>query len=1123
MLFREADLADPANTPVFKALWELDDPTVTNLVALLVIAARRPVADTPWLDEVLEGGKAVPVSDTVLAHAAKVLGVTRRAARKPLPVANLYVVPEEANQFIEMGRWSRKRRRSPSVPFLAAGGFALLAAIVITIVMVTWGGKGATPLDPGTSPATPAIADTGPPSPIAKPGVIETKWAAITPGPAITIAKGLVSGIDVVPPNTKIVRSYPLAGMSVLAAWPLPDGAHALVVSKTGIGVLDLDTAQVQPFKVSRSEIIHAAISTDRKYVVVGVKDHSIRCFDIAKGESRWSKKFPGAIGALATTPDGQRVAATAEKVGYMEWSVADGSELRRHESLQATHLVFTPDGHFAVAAGEAGVELWSLDDAKIRSLDTSIFASAVAISPDGKQALASAGNDLKSWTLPDGKSLPDRSSTVKHPISALSISSDGTLLVGSQNGEVALLGADETMSAVSRAGDSGGIVSFGVTQDGAYALATSEKGSIALCRVADLVRPLGPSMIGPTAGCLEYARSLPIAPEYTMFAVGAKGDQFLTASSSKVMIFDAAKFTKLDQFQLTGGHIVAAGFGPDDKIIVCQTEEERFVTRSFNPKKKLDSGPPFTLPKDEPGRISRITPVRDHPWVIATTEFAGDVLFDPATGLVVEGWPAPDANKPLVASPSPDGRFIAIGSSKEPVQLWSCDTSSISHACEASSGIACLEFAPDGKQLVGLWPRGRLRTWVPDTGKLIREVDHDYRGPFAIMSAVTNDVVVLGAAPERLLLSLETGKGLSTGDGPDPLRGRGPVIASRGLVLATDRESRLTGWNVEPRQGASLPPKPPGRSSWPDVRVMRDASREPPIGMAFSADGQSLILATNSSLEQYSSSRLILAREIVADELPLQAMVRTQDELFTLGKKNVVTIRDAKTLFSQDEIETTIPAKSKPTLFVVHPLGTFVLVVADKPRLFDVKARKETSVASAPKAAYFKSLTQFAFSADGEVGVARWGDAVTAVWQPKMMGAAKVLQESKPPVPASPHALAVSGDGKFAVLGTGDGRLTIFDLGAGKIVHEEPEAYPPSPTGDAVVAVAMIPGTAHFVTAGRNGHVIVWNLQGFRKVKEYVGPDGPWRMVVAPDGKSVFMQQPGIMQIIDLPKLPRS
>ena len=110
LLFREADFANPRESALFRALWDLDDPTVTNLVALLIVSVQRPIGDTPWLDEVLSGDKAVPVSDAVLAYAADTLGVDRRSVRSPMPVAQIYVVPQEANEFTELtGRYSRRR------------------------------------------------------------------------------------------------------------------------------------------------------------------------------------------------------------------------------------------------------------------------------------------------------------------------------------------------------------------------------------------------------------------------------------------------------------------------------------------------------------------------------------------------------------------------------------------------------------------------------------------------------------------------------------------------------------------------------------------------------------------------------------------------------------------------------------------------------------------------------------------------------------------------------------------------------------------------------------------------------------------------------------------------------
>jgi WD40 repeat protein len=67
-----------------------------------------------------------------------------------------------------------------------------------------------------------------------------------------------------------------------------------------------------------------------------------------------------------------------------------------------------------------------------------------------------------------------------------------------------------------------------------------------------------------------------------------------------------------------------------------------------------------------------------------------------------------------------------------------------------------------------------------------------------------------------------------------------------------------------------------------------------------------------------------------------------------------------------------------------------------------------------------------------------------------------------------------------------------------------------------------MLPNGTHFVTAGRDGRAILWGLDGFKKVKEYRGPEGAWRVASSPDGRTLFMVQKGAMQRLDLPALPK-
>jgi WD40 repeat protein len=1122
LLFREVDFANPAGSALFRALWELDDPTVTNLVALLIVSAQRPIGDTPWLDEVLSGDKTVPVSDEVLAYAADTLAVARRVARKPIPVAQIYLVPQEAIEFSEMGKGpARQRKRKLGIGIaLAVGGSVLAAAAVIAIGLSMRDSPGQNvPDDAGKESQShaPSPADKGPPPQPTKTGIVETKWSKIETGKPVAGVRALIAGIDVAPPGSKIVRNFQHPGSAALGAWFLPDGTHALVAGHKGLNVLDLDSGQLQPTARNRTDLSHACVSADAKHAVAAGKGNSIHCIDIATGDEKWTQKFPGAIGAIAITSDGQRVVASGEKVGYIEWAIETGVELRRHELLQASHLAFSPDGKVAIAAAEGNVELWALDYAKITSLAANFPASAVCVSRDGKFAFAAGAQSIKSWELPEGVPQPDRPSPVKAAIVAIAVAADGAIVVGSQTGEIGLIGPEDPVTF--NLEPPAPVCAIAFTADGLHGLVANEKSSPALIRVGDLVRPFGPSKVGPTVGSLEFVRSLQLTPDLTQFAADARGERILAASDKRLLVYDSANFQKVDGFQVQGGKIVSAGFGPEGTVVICQATDDQFRTRSFD-LKKAEPGKTFFVPDVELRKVSHIVPVTERSWVLATTEPAGDVLFDPETGKPVEGWPTPRASEPTVAAPSPDGRRIAVGRPDDPVRLWDCETARLGARCEASVGVNALAYTPDATKLVGLWTQGRIRVWDSISGSLIREVDHEYVGPFSEIAAIANDVVVLTSISGRLLLNIETGRAINVGDGPDPLAGRGIAVGPRGWMLVADRDERLTAWRINPKLAGSLPAKPPPPGAWPEIAVVRACPTDPIAGIVF--DGDNVIIATQpGKLTRYSADRLLYVNEFDTKDSATRAMVPAGDRLFILGKRSNVSARDVTKLDKSVDFPSAAPAAAVPSLFVAHPDGSLFLVVADKLRVTDVKTKKEISAGVIPKQAAGKPLTQFAFSADGKVGVARWGNAVTAVWHPKQTTAAKVLEELKTPMPASQHALAVSADGKIAILGAGDGRITAWDTTTAKVLHTE-EVYPVAATDDAVTEIAMLPGGTHFVTAGRNGRVIVWDLKEFKKIKEYHGPDGAWRLAVSPAGKALILVQPGNIERIDLPELAK-
>jgi WD40 repeat protein len=1001
---------------------------------------------------------------------------------------------------------------------LVGGGVVVAAAVIVAVVLATRGNSGTTPPDDSGKDSqtyAPPVIDKAPPSTPAKTGIVETKWAKIVAGPVVVGGKGLVAGIDVAPPGSKAIRTFPHPGSAALGAWILPNETHALVAGKAGFGVLDLHSTQLQPITRTGGELTRAAVSADCKHAVAATKTKTIHCVDLTTGEEKWAQKFTGPIGALAITPDGKRVIASGEKIGYIEWAIDTGAEMRRHELLQASHLALSPDGKWAIAAREGPVELWSLDDAKVTVLAPSFAASAVCISPDGKLAFAAGGQVIKSWGLPEGDAQVERPSPLKAAAVSLAVTSEGTIVVGSQAGEVGLIGPEDPATIVIE--PAGPVLALGLTGDGQYGLFASEKSNPTLCRVGDLVRPFGPSKVGPAIGCLEFVHSIPVTPETKHFAVDARGERFLTGTGSKLIVYDATKFVKIDGFQVQGGRIVAAGFGPEKTVIVCQETDDKFRTRPFD-LKTAEPGKTFFVPDVELRKVSRITPVFDRPWVLATTEPTGDVLFDPETGQPVEGWPRPKESEPAVAAASPDGRRIALGKPENHVRLWDCETMRLGARCEGSIGVNVLAYTPDSSKLIGLWTQGRIRIWDSIVGNLLKEVDHEYTGPFSDISAIANEIVVLTSASGKLLLNIETGKAINLGEGPDPLAGRGIPVPPRGWMLVADRDERFTAWRINSKLAASLPAKPPPANPWPDITLVRSIPNEPVVGLAVTADGESVLVASQSGrITRYSDDRLLYQNEFDTKETPTRAMVASGDRLFFLGKRANVIARDGKLTDKPGEFTSSAPTGAVPSIFVVHPDRSLFLLVTDKLRVTDMKTKKEIPTAGVPKSAAGKLLTQFAYSADGKVGVARWGDAVTAAWHPKLTGTPKILEELKTPLPASPHALALSPDGRIAILGTGDGKITAWDTKTGKAVFAE-EVYPRAAAGDAVTEIIMLSGATHFVTAGCDGRVILWELKEFKKVKEYRGPEGPWRLAVSPENKSLLMAQPGYIQKIDLP-----
>ena len=83
LMFSEKDFKQPAQSRLMRELWETGDPFTVGLVGHLALACTKPLAQTPWLDQLMPGGQPPILTPNQERQAAAILGI---AMAGPAPV-----------------------------------------------------------------------------------------------------------------------------------------------------------------------------------------------------------------------------------------------------------------------------------------------------------------------------------------------------------------------------------------------------------------------------------------------------------------------------------------------------------------------------------------------------------------------------------------------------------------------------------------------------------------------------------------------------------------------------------------------------------------------------------------------------------------------------------------------------------------------------------------------------------------------------------------------------------------------------------------------------------------------------------------------------------------------------
>ncbi len=173
LLFKEADLRDPGNSKVFKALWEMHDDVLCVLVGKLALASKDPMRKTPWLDDLLLTEEGERLTDAEEKKVLEMLGVgphftASKSTAPAAPAANQFadfeVIEDEEDKKAAARREHKgKKKTKPAraksgrddderdgkaksfLPYYIGGGVAAVAVIVAVIVMSGGGNNGKPP------------------------------------------------------------------------------------------------------------------------------------------------------------------------------------------------------------------------------------------------------------------------------------------------------------------------------------------------------------------------------------------------------------------------------------------------------------------------------------------------------------------------------------------------------------------------------------------------------------------------------------------------------------------------------------------------------------------------------------------------------------------------------------------------------------------------------------------------------------------------------------------------------------------------------------------------------------------------------------------------------------------
>jgi WD40 repeat protein len=746
-------------------------------------------------------------------------------------------------------------------------------------------------------------------------------------------------------------------------------------------------------------------------------------------------------------SPDGRQLLTGSSDGTARLWDTATGRELRVFAGHKhgVEYVAYTPDArHVITACGDKSVQIWdSRSGQAVREIVTDWYAGTVALSGDGKRLATRSLKGIQLWDLSTGS--PAREFEIKGYLPALLFSPDGRkLIAGVYPGSVHVL--DAASGELLRRFDAHGapISSLSISSDGTLLLTSGhgekarlwdmssgrEVGEFGADRLEVIEAPVPvPPMVevelaAPEVETRSSGETLSdellndAAPESweiqerNCAALSSDGKRVLTASSNLVRVWDARTGKPIRDLDAAGALFEHVALSPEGNLALLASFESvkggSYWTELWN----LDTGELVHSLHGNSKFVQAVAFASDQKRIV-TGSYKSCTVWNLEAGDVQSRFESGD-NWCRSVSISPDGRYVSTLHSDDTAFLWSADRGEkLAAFGDHYDVVVSAAISRNGRLLLAGYLDGAIRLWETKTCQLVRKIDAHKACVFDVAFA-PDGIRAVSCSDDGIVKAwdLRQGKELAM-----PLEQADETysvaFSPDGNLLATagaDGTVRL--WDA---------------ATWGQKRVL--LGHQKAVGpVVFSPDGNRLATVSDDGTARVwdvSSGKTLRSFGDQAGEVWSASFSGDGRQLLTAGEDRIARLWNVASGGLVHELRGHHAAISAAAF---SPDGEIVLTVSEDCKAILWDSRRGTKIREI--AANWGELYIAAFSPDGRWFAVGGEDGLIKLWDSEGKEEIGVLSG----VSRQVSVVDFSPDSQRLAMGYKDGHVEIIEVGTGRL-----------------------------------------------------------------------------------------